>query len=178
MLLLEQLKNIKDTNMKYAVTGHTAGIGRALYERMSPDCIGFSRSNGYDITNQSDRANIIYQSRDCDVFINNATAGMGQTLLLIELFKVWKDTDKVIINVGSRIAELPTAVPRYDLLTYQAEKLILKGMCNRLRGLEKCDVRYRWFAYVGTEKILAKYPHFKYPADYITEHEACDIILS
>lgn len=35
--------------MKYAVTGHTLGIGKAIYEELSPNCIGFSKSTGYDI---------------------------------------------------------------------------------------------------------------------------------
>lgn len=163
--------------MKYVVTGHTQGIGKSLFNRLSPSCIGFSKSTGYDITKKECRQEIIKQSKDCDIFINNATDGLGQTLLLVELFTEWKDTNKIIINVGSRIAEVSTAVSRYNLLGYQAEKLILKEMSNRLQGLEKCDVRYRWFAYVGTEKILKKYPHFVYPTDYITEEEACDIIL-
>jgi short-subunit dehydrogenase len=164
--------------MKYAITGHTQGIGKSLFDRLTPNCIGFSKSTGYDITIKDCRRDIVKQSHDCDVFINNATAEMGQTLLLIELFNEWKDTNKVIINVGSRIAEFSTAVNHYNLLSYQAEKLILKEMSSRLQGLEKCDIRYRWFAYVGTEKILKKYPHFKYPMDYITEQEACDIILN
>jgi hypothetical protein len=163
--------------MKYAITGHTQGIGKSLFERLSPNCIGFSKSTGFDITNENCRRDIIKNSYDCDIFINNATAGMSQTLLLIELFNEWKDTNKIIINVGSRIAEFSTAVDRYDLLQYQAEKLILKEMSNRLQGLEQCDVKYRWFAYVGTKKILEKYPHFIYPNDYITEEEACEIIL-
>jgi hypothetical protein len=163
---------------KYAITGHTAGIGQALFDKLSPNCIGFSRSAGYDITNRNDRQRIIRESSECDIFINNATDDMGQTLLLIELFNKWKDTDKVIINVGSRIAEVPHAVARYELLEYQAEKLILKEMAVRLAGLEKCDVRYRWFAYVGTDKILKKYPHFTYPNDYISVDEAVNIILA
>ena len=164
--------------LKYAVTGHTQGIGKQLFERLSPNVIGFSKSTGYDITNKTDRRKIINQSNDCDIFINNATEGIGQTLLLIDLFNKWKDTNKIIINVGSRIAEFSNAVNQYEFLQYQAEKLILKEMSLRLQGLEKCDVRYRWFAYVGTEKILKKYPHFKYPDDYITENEACNIILN
>ena len=40
-----------------------------------------------------------------------------------------------------------------------------------------CKVKYKWFAYVGTEKILKKYPHFN-KNDYITEDQAVDIILS
>jgi hypothetical protein len=162
--------------MKYAITGHTAGIGRKLYERLFPNAIGFSLSTGYDITNPVDRHRIIEESKDCDVFINNATAEFAQTLLFLELFTEWKDQDKTIINVGSRIAEIKVLPrDRQDLLKYQAEKLILKEMNNRVYG--RCKVKYKWFGYVGTEKILKKYPHFT-PTDYITEDQAADIILS
>lgn len=161
----------------YAITGHTAGIGKRLYERLSPGAIGFSLSSGYDITNINDRQRIIEESKDCDVFINNAPAGFFQTLLFLELFQEWRnDPNKTIINVGSRVAEIKVLpYSRQDLLQYQAEKLILKEMSNRTTGF--CKVKYKWFAYVGTEKILKKYPHFT-KADYITEEQAVDIILS
>jgi hypothetical protein len=162
--------------MKYSITGHTAGIGKRLYERLSPDAIGFSLSSGYDITDINDRKKIITESRDCNVFVNNATSEFGQTLLFLELFREWcNDPDKTIINVGSRIAELNTLpFDKQDLLKYQAEKLILKEMSSRVVG--RCKVKYKWFAYVGTEKILKKYPHFT-ESDYITEDRAVDIIL-
>jgi hypothetical protein len=163
--------------MKYSITGHTAGIGKRLYERLSPDAIGFSLSSGYDITNINDRRKIITESRDCEVFINNATAEFAQTLLFLELFQEWKNNPtKTIINVGSRIAEIKLLPPdRQDLLKYQAEKLILKEMSTKVIG--NCKVKYKWFAYVGTEKILKKYPHFT-ETNYITEDQAADIILS
>ena len=83
--------------MKYAVTGHTQGLGKGIFDRLSPNCLGFSKSTGYDITNRSDRYKIIDEGKDCDVFINNATQDLGQTQLLIELFYTWKDLDKTII---------------------------------------------------------------------------------
>lgn len=36
--------------MKYAITGHTYGIGEGLYNRLMNNSIGFSKSTGYDIT--------------------------------------------------------------------------------------------------------------------------------
>jgi hypothetical protein len=138
--------------------------------------MGFSLSTGYDITSFNDRQRIIEESKNCDVFINNASADFGQTLLFLELFNEWRDQDKTIINVGSRIAEIPILPKdKKDLLKYQAEKLILKQMSNRVYGT--CKVKYKWFAYVGTENILKKYPHFT-EQDYITEDQAVDIILS
>lgn len=162
--------------MKYAITGHTQGIGKRAFDRLSPDIIGFSKSTGYDITNCRDRIRIIEESENCDVFINNATDNFGQVELFLDLFKAWKDKNKLIINVGSRIAEtmfLPD--DRVDLLNYQAQKLILKNMSFRVKGI--CKVNYKWFAYVGTKNILNKYPHFT-TTDYITEDQAVDIILS
>jgi hypothetical protein len=111
------------------------------------------------------------------VFINNAPAGFSQTLLFLELHNLWRmDPTKTIINVGSRIAEVKQlSFDRKHLIVYQAEKLILKEMSFRVMGA--CSVKYKWFGYVGTEKILKKYPHFT-DKDYITEDQAVDIILS
>lgn len=164
--------------MKYAITGHTSGIGKRFFERLSPNVIGFSKSTGYDITSPSDRRRIINEVEDCDVFVNNANAGYGQTLLLIELFKAWKDQKKTIINVGSRVAEMTLPISRLDLLHYQSEKLLLKEMTNKIQSVKsECVVKYKWFGYVGTEKILSKYSNFT-TNDYITEDQAVDIILS
>jgi hypothetical protein len=63
------------------------------------------------------------------------------------------------------------------LLEYQAEKSILKEMSLKLTGISKCKIEYKWFGYIGTEKILKKYPTFVYPIDYISVNEAVDTIL-
>jgi hypothetical protein len=163
--------------MKYAITGHTSGIGKRVYERLSPNIIGFSRTNGYNIQLPDDRQRILNAVQDCDVFINCANDGFSQTLLFLELHDRWKsDCNKTIINVGSRIAEVKCLpANRSELLKYQAEKLIIKEMSARVTG--QCKVNYRWFGYVGTLAILAKYPHFT-EVDYISEDSAVDIILS
>jgi len=164
--------------MKYAITGHTQGVGKRAFERLSPDARGFSKSTGYDITIREHRQRIIHESSDCDIFINNATDGFGQTYLLIDLARAWQNQpDKKIINVGSRISEILLPENMLHLAEYQAEKISVKTMSLRLSPLVKCKIEYRWFAYVGTEKILKKYPHFK-SGDYISEDRAVDIILS
>ena len=164
--------------MKIAVTGHTQGIGKRLYERYSPNCIGFSKSTGYDIMKKEDRLRIISESSDCDVFVNNACSFYGQTLLLINLVQTWKDQKKTIINVGSRVADINLPLNRIELLEYQSYKVALKEMSNRISLMDiTCDVQYKSFAYVGTEAILQKYPNFT-KKDYITEDEAVDLIMS
>jgi short-subunit dehydrogenase len=165
--------------MKYAITGHTQGVGKRAYERLSPDIIGFSRSTGYDINDPVTRKKIVDLSYDCDVFINNATDNFAQTYMFLDIVEAWYDKpEKTIINVGSRIAEVRILPESHRHLSYyHAEKLALKQFSNQYALTANCKISYRWFAYVGTEKILRKYPHFT-PNDYITEDAAVDIILS
>ena len=166
--------------MKYAITGHTKNIGKYLFDYLSPNSIGFSRSNGYDITNRHDRRRIIQESASCDVFINNAPAGFGQSELCLELWHEWKNQNKIIINVGSRIAESNVILDNNyaHLLNYSMHKRTLKTLSEDLAKINtSVKVKYRWFAYVGTPEILAKYPHFTLN-DYITIEQAAGIILS
>lgn len=166
--------------MKVAITGHTKNIGKHLYEKFSPNSIGFSRSNGYDIKNPNDRKRIINEVRDCDVFVNNAPAGFGQSELCLELWHHWKDLNKIIINVGSRIAEdhVILSLEYSHLLEYSMHKRTLKKLSEDLNKINtNVKVKYAWFAYVGTPEILAKYPHFT-EKDYITIKHAAEIILN
>lgn len=72
--------------MKICITGHTKGIGKFLYNKLSEKnhtVLGFSRSNGFDLDYHIHR--VIEKSVDCDLFINNAPAGDAQIILLEEL---------------------------------------------------------------------------------------------
>jgi hypothetical protein len=164
--------------MRYAVTGHTAGIGKAVFESCQ-DAIGFSKSQGYDILDAKDRKRIIEQIYDCNVFVNNAHEGFGQTYMLLDLFHSWKNTDKTIINVGSVIAEDTTVLKNYEhLLEYQIQKKSLRILHNDLVNLKtNLKLNYVFFGYVGTERILKKYPNMKQD-QYITIDEAVKTILA
>lgn len=86
--------------MKIAITGHTSGLGQALYNHFSKnhEVIGLSRSNGYDIVTSTDC--IINAVRGFDLFINNAHAGHCQGTLIKNLY------DKIpIITSGSMAAD-------------------------------------------------------------------------
>lgn len=88
--------------MKVAITGHTKGIGRAI-ANLYPDHIGFSRSNGYDISVATHRDNIISESFTCDVFVNNAYQDNYQNLMFTDIFAHWEqDPTKTIVNIISR----------------------------------------------------------------------------
>jgi len=95
--------------VKIAITGHTSGIGKAIFEALSTehDVIGLSRSTGHDITSDLDKAKIIDKIYDCDVFINNAFDYVNftdaQTKLAKQMFDVWFGENKYIMNVSSRV---------------------------------------------------------------------------
>ena len=90
---------------KIGITGHTAGLGKAIHDRYFPNVVGFSRSNGFDISLAADRKRIVESSMDLDVFINNAYSDIHQVDLLYELFDAWKDRDGIILNVSSNSSD-------------------------------------------------------------------------
>ena len=167
---------------KFALTGHTSGIGHRLFEILGEDVIGFSKSGGFDVNNPHHRKKIIELSKDCDVFVNNACPlGFGQTALFLELINEWKDdSTKAIINVGSNISNQDIILDRnrFFNLHYQAQKISLKEMSMRLQGVVRCKILYKTFGYVGTEKIKSllslRFPN----APCISVDDACNIILS
>jgi hypothetical protein len=160
--------------MKYAITGHTYGIGKTIFERLSPNVVGFSLTSGYDITKKEDRQRIIAEVQDCDVFINNAYEETNAQLkLFLELYASWKDTNKKIINVGSEITERELAVNQQSLGKYKLHKQLLKSAGESVSG--SCTVQYKAFGYVNTPNIMEKYPTL---TDYITQEQAADIILA
>jgi len=113
--------------MKIAITGHTRGIGKALFDYfVSYTPIGFSRRNGYDIDQIKNRKEIINQCIDFDVFINNAysNSGNSQLYMLQEMHSAWQDQDKLIINISSRITDfvLPPSSPEQLYQTHKKEQ--------------------------------------------------------
>jgi len=154
-----------------AVTGHTSGIGKCIYDRIK--CNGFSRANGYNIQHHLDRKKLL--STEPDILINNAYCGIGQSLMLIDFFTKYQNTNKTIINIGSRVAEIDLPDDYQHLLEYQLYKKALKTTVEDLQKLQKSvNIKYIWFGYVGTEKILEKYPSLE---NYITVDSAADQIL-
>jgi nucleoside-diphosphate-sugar epimerase len=125
--------------MKVAITGHTQGIGLALatvFQQYNHEVIGFSRSNGFDISLEESRQRMIAMSQEVDVFINNAYHPTGQTALLQELINEWHYSDKLIVNMSSKCIMFPTedsdpAVQEYQEI-YKAAKLEQEQIINSL----------------------------------------------
>jgi hypothetical protein len=91
--------------MKVAITGHTQGIGKAIFDeldRRSHQVRGYSRSNNWDIMSLEIRNKILEETFDFDVFINNAYCPVAQFELLKSVVAHWQGTKKLIVNVGSK----------------------------------------------------------------------------
>lgn len=98
----------KYRNMKVGITGHTSGIGLALFNYFkSKECevTGFSRSNGHDIYDHSIHDIIVERCKNFDIFINNAYAGHHSISLLYKFYDAWKDSEKYIFNISSDSAD-------------------------------------------------------------------------
>ena len=129
----------QQTKMKISITGHTSGIGLAIAQKFKEhdhEVRGFSRSNGFDISDKSTRDSILASSKDADVFVNNAYHPTGQTELLREAIAVWKDTKTVIVNLSSKCIFYPTdhvnpAVQEYSV-AYKAAKEQQEKIINTL----------------------------------------------
>ena len=142
--------------MKIAITGHTQGIGQALYQgwtKQGHDVGGFSRSNGYDISTDRGIDQIVSESIDCDVFVNNAFDGppqedwanFAQTQIYMAVYDAWKAAGKTghIINIGSTGSKSIVAPePRFE--TYRISKAALEhASCQGTQAFKQNIVAFK-----------------------------------
>lgn len=125
--------------IKIAVTGHTSGIGAALFEtyelRPNIEVYGFSRSNGFDINDPAIRETIVNQVGDFDVFINCAYCD-GQTQLMHDIVDDWIfDDGKHYIHIGSAnsIRRDADTAPR---ISYATDKLAQRTSLEYYQDIE------------------------------------------
>ena len=121
--------------MRIALTGHTKGLGAEILKYFSSDhsVLGFSRSNGYDIKNPADRKKIIKESENADVFINLVHNYYHQTDVLFEMYSVWEEQNKLIINIGSSVVnDDEWGLDRLDFIEYKNQKVALESMSRLL----------------------------------------------
>ena len=110
--------------MKVVITGHTSGIGKALWEFFyaRAEVKGLSRSNGYDIDKDFDQ--VVEEIKGCDLFINNAYRDQQQTKLLMAV----KDFVPKIVVMGSVSRFYPEVIPTQ----YVHDKQELAEACRRI----------------------------------------------
>jgi NAD(P)-dependent dehydrogenase (short-subunit alcohol dehydrogenase family) len=87
---------------------------------------------------------------DCNVFINNADLGWNQSALLYELWEKWKDTDKLIVSIGSDSADYNQSAAR----PYNIQKRALQDACLQLQQAKQlCKVVLVKPGYVDTPRV-------------------------
>lgn len=159
--------------MKIAITGHSRGIGKSLFDCLSKEheCAGFSRSNGFDISQQQD--SIVQQVINNDVFVNNAYQGMEQVNILNKVWKYWsRDPNKTIVNISSlsKYPGLSNNASGYSAhkaaLSHQAFILMFKDNTRKCRMINVNP------GYVKTDMNVSA--HDK--ANMLTPQECADII--
>ena len=117
--------------MKVVITGHTCGIGRSIDKLLAEkgyEVVGLSRSNGFDITNTEKIMKTI-DRYDPDIFINNAYAPGSQTFLLKQVFSNWREREKLLINMCSVAALIPSDHVDYGM-PYASDKREQKVFCD------------------------------------------------
>lgn len=109
---------------KIVITGHTKGVGKAIYDRFNEiscrEIVGMSRSNGYDIENDFDR--IVEESTGAELFINNAYRDSQQ----LKLFLALKNKVDMMVVMGSVSRFYPDLIPT----DYVNNKQILAEACR------------------------------------------------
>lgn len=120
--------------MKVAITGHTKGIGKALFDHFTAgghEVLGFSRSNGYHLP--QDYMNVINAAKECDVFVNNAYSRDAQALILTQLCGIdWANQDKKIVNICSMAALMPV----HHQPMYAAHKAALLRVVENFQSIQ------------------------------------------
>ena len=124
--------------MRIAITGHTAGIGKAFAEQLAQrghSIVGISRREGENIRRVPHTASLI---EPCDLFINNAQTGYAQTELLYEVWSRWQGQERYIWNISTMMTEQPvnSTPDGQDDVTmsqYRNQKLALEEASQQLR---------------------------------------------
>jgi NAD(P)-dependent dehydrogenase (short-subunit alcohol dehydrogenase family) len=155
-------------NKKIIITGHTRGIGKAIYDKFKEvscrEVVGMSRSNGYDI--EADFDKIVAEAEGCELFINNAYCE-NQQLRLVEALK---DKVDMMVVMGSVSRLYPELIPT----EYVANKQQLAEACRLISinpngiPLLHLDLSFIEGTVVDTDDSAV------FTSDYTTSHE--DII--
>ena len=116
---------------KVLLTGHTSGIGSAIFNLLSEKNVhveGISRSNGFDLETNFDKVLSAVVEKDPDIFINNVYVPEKQTHLLKSVYQKWKIRDKLVINICSVASLIPSEHRDYHM-QYAKDKRDQRTFC-------------------------------------------------
>lgn len=130
---------------KIAITGHSKGIGAALFKRLSQghEVTGFSRSNGHDLSQKESYDRAWEEMRSADIVINNAYSPQNrylQTDILNDFTELHLlDSSRLIVNLLSMSPYVSRPQPSFN--RYAASKILLGETINRLKTSgHKCGI--------------------------------------
>ena len=175
-------KTTSSKKLKIAVTGHTSGIGKAIYDMgilQGYDVVGFSRATGFNLKNigkqyttdkdfdqhqrfeyTEDTQRFLREIKDYDVFINNAHLQWSQVDLLYAVYEMWQKQNKSIICIGSTAKDHnePAEVTK----PYYHQKIALETIVDNfgVYGKGKCKVSIVRPGWVDTG-LFDKQPEYK-----------------
>lgn len=168
--------------MKIGITGHSRGLGQSLASVISKNhqVVGFSRTNGYNLT---DVSKIVDHAAHCDVFINNAYHEYFQCDLLSKMFQLWKDDEtKQIVSIGSTVTDYPRIEKELDHMPwpYRDHKIGLQRLFrNLIKQPHKCKMLLVTPGAIDTD-MIAHLPGIKMNpqsvADIIVKTLECPLI--
>ncbi len=143
---------------RIAITGHTQGIGLALYnyyQNQGKEVIGFSLDNGWDISR--DLTTIINQTEDCDLFFNHAYCDNYQTAIAQRWHvKHWRH-NHWIVNTSSEVSLSEPIVSSQMpwLAKYQEHKQNLNVISRQINSsYSKCKSITLLLPHVDTNFML------------------------
>lgn len=122
-----------------AITGHTTGIGKGLYDYfISKGCTvkGFSKSTGYNIEHNEEVLEIIENTLDYDLFINNAYCGEQQAYIALQWHTAHYEKKHYIINMSS-LGSSENIVHKLNIknpqiVEYGINKMLLNNIGNTI----------------------------------------------
>jgi len=108
---------------KIAITGHTKGIGKELWNRLEDrgfELKGFSRSNGYNLQKVSTCKKVVKEAVEwnADVFVNNAYVPDNQVRLMYLMYEQWQEKPRLIINMGATSSD---SITNFSQMGYNAD---------------------------------------------------------
>jgi hypothetical protein len=152
-------------NKKIIITGHTNGIGKAVYDKFKEiscrEIVGMSRSNGYDIEKDFDK--IVSEAEGCEMFINNAYCEQQQ----LKLVEALKDKVDMMVVMGSVSRMYPELIPT----EYVRHKQELAEACRLISvNPDGIPLLHLDLSFIEGTEVDAKDPNV-FTSDYTTTYE-------
>lgn len=150
--------------MKIVITGHTSGLGKTLYDKLSNDheVLGLSRENGHDLS--LDLCPFLIDN--FDVYINNAYYSYAQVDLLYQIFHKNKYRDCTIINIGSVSAD----GNKDTVNEYAIHKAALEKACSQLQLIDtECRVVHVKLGRMNTPMTDHRSEYPRMDTEYVAE---------